>query len=118
MAIGMVWTWMGVGVTYFSSASARMMGSARPKSWNEVNGYTFYRARRADSFGRRSRVAGVMVDTPRVLGCQFGEIKGRARSRLTGIRTRGSPGPNAVALPIWGIFVLVARSSWLTSVYL
>src|SRR5947209_3717312 len=34
-ATGMVCAWMGVGVSYFSSASARTRGAARPKSWNE-----------------------------------------------------------------------------------
>jgi hypothetical protein len=33
----MVCTWIGVGVTYFSSASARVMGSAKPKSQKLVN---------------------------------------------------------------------------------
>ena len=40
-------------------------------------------------------------------------MKGQARNRLTGIRTRGSPGPDAVARIIWGIDVLVSRRSTL-----
>jgi hypothetical protein len=36
-------------------------------------------------------------------------MKGQARNRLTGIHTRGSPGPDEVAPIIWGIDVLVSR---------
>jgi hypothetical protein len=38
-------------------------------------------------------------------------MKGQARNRLTGIHTRGSPGPDEVAPFIWGIDVLVSRRS-------
>jgi hypothetical protein len=37
------------------------------------------------------------------------KVKGQARNRLTGIRTRGSPGPHEVARPIWPTDVLVSR---------
>ena len=40
----MVWAWIGVGVSYFSSVSARRIGSARPKSLNEVKEALFYMA--------------------------------------------------------------------------
>ena len=43
---GMVWAWIGVGVTYFSSARARRIGSARPKSLNEVKESLSYAAKR------------------------------------------------------------------------
>ena len=95
-AIGMVWVWIGVGVTYFSSASARVMGSARPKSLKEVNVEL--------SVARIGIVAAQGVSTirarggvrhPRVIGLSI-EIKGQARNRLTGIRTRGSPRPERV----------------------
>jgi hypothetical protein len=37
-------------------------------------------------------------------------MKGQA-NRLTGIRTRGSPGPDEVAPVIWGMDVFVSRRS-------
>jgi hypothetical protein len=40
-ATGMVCVWIGVGEAYFSSASARVMGCASPKSWKQVNVKTF-----------------------------------------------------------------------------
>ena len=43
---GMASVWIGVGVEYCSSARARMIGSARPKSLNEVKGYVLRVARR------------------------------------------------------------------------
>ena len=47
---------------------------------------------------------------PRVIWA-VGESEGQARNRLTGIRTRGSPGPYEVARPIWPTDVLVSRRS-------
>src|SRR5215510_13562059 len=38
---GMVWAWIGVGVAYCSSLSARVMGSARPSSRKAVNAESF-----------------------------------------------------------------------------
>ena len=46
---GMVWAWIGVGVTYFSSVRARRIGSARPKSLKEFNSKVFLCASRAAS---------------------------------------------------------------------
>jgi hypothetical protein len=46
------------------------------------------------------------------------KVKGQARNRLTGIRTRGSPGPDEVARIIWGIDVFVSRRSALRLVNL
>ena len=67
----MVWAWIGVGVTYFSSARARRIGSARPKSLKEVKRSLSYTAKRpprlceaAESRGlRTSRVARVVVSS-------------------------------------------------------
>jgi hypothetical protein len=50
---------------------------------------------------------------PRVIWA-VGESEGQARNRLTGIRTRGSPGPDKVAPVIWGMDVFVSRRSWLS----
>ena len=51
---------------------------------------------------------------PRVIWAVGESERGQARNRLTGIRTRGSPGPYEVALVIWGIDVFVSRRSWLS----
>src|SRR5262249_2877249 len=42
------------------------------------------------------------------------KVEGQARSRLTGFRTRGSPGPDEVALTIWGTDVSVSRQPLLS----
>src|SRR5665811_1434623 len=58
MARGMVWAWIGVGVTYFSSTSARVIGSTRPKSLNEVKeslSYSYMAKRPARYCERRNR---------------------------------------------------------------
>ena len=51
---------------------------------------------------------------PRVIWAVGESGRGQARNRLTGIRTRGSPGPDKVALVIWGMDVFVSRRSWLS----
>src|SRR5262245_9296032 len=38
---GMVCAWIGVGLAYCSSTSARVMGSARPKARKELNAESF-----------------------------------------------------------------------------
>src|ERR1700704_2056391 len=80
---GMVWAWMGVGVTYFSSVSARRIGSASPKSLKEFNSKSFYM--------RPDRIAWVRADTergvrdlPRGQGCQC------EKCRKTGLKTSGA----------------------------
>ena len=48
---------------------------------------------------------------PRVIWAVGESGRGQARNRLTGIRTRGSPGPDKVAPVIWGMDVFVSRRS-------
>jgi len=52
-----VCAWIGVGVSYFSSVSARRMGSARPKSLNAVNAESFYDSRRPCRVAMRRSVS-------------------------------------------------------------
>ena len=87
---GMVWAWIGVGVAYCSSMSARVMGSLRPRSRKEVKVESFVwrnglappmfglirhwhfwmrKSAQADCGGEQPRVAG-KLDTPRGLGCR------------------------------------------------
>jgi hypothetical protein len=68
MTIGIVCTWIGVGVAYFSSAIARASASLRPKpskDFNEELSVGALADRCATRCGRRLRVD---RDTPRDLG--------------------------------------------------
>ena len=86
---GMVWAWIGVGVTYCSSTSARVMGSQgrgreKRSKWNfrvarrtgapnarMIRHWHFWmrKSAQADCGGEQPRVAG-KLDTPRGLGCR------------------------------------------------
>src|SRR6516225_5456299 len=69
--VGIVCAWIGVGVRYFSSASARVIASLRVKSRKEVNEETFLRTRFLTPLrDARRPVLRVRQDTPRDLGCQ------------------------------------------------
>src|SRR3954467_9500535 len=70
---GMVWAWIGVGVTYFSSERARRIGSARPKSLKEFNSKSFY-VRPARLAGLRADAERGVRDIPRGQGCQLREV--------------------------------------------
>jgi hypothetical protein len=83
-------SWQSQSPGNLFSARARVVASARPRSWKE--------------FGRKSfaqRISGPRVvacsafarqRTPRVIWA-VGENQGRARNHSMMIRTRGSPGP-------------------------
>src|SRR5665213_1895859 len=72
---GMVWAWIGVGVRYFSAARARRIGSARPKSLNEVKESLFYIAKRPVRLANGG-IAG-FKDIPRGQGCRQVEKRKR-----------------------------------------
>jgi hypothetical protein len=97
MRIGILCAPIGVGMAYFSSATARVIASLRPKPGKEVaetvneRAFCFARWRGRCTMGHGSR-CGVNEDTPRAIWVSV-KIQERARNRLTGIRTRGSPEP-------------------------
>ena len=78
---GMVWAWIGVGVTYFSSARARRIGSARPKSLNEVKESLFYMAKRPCCSMRAAESRG-SKDIPRGQGCRSVWRNGRGGAKF------------------------------------
>src|SRR5512141_3097254 len=89
MARGMVWAWIGVGVTYFSSARARRIGSTRPKSLNEVKESLFYMANRPPrsceqrnrgvlKTSRVARVVGLLENRKRRGEIRFNELRARS----------------------------------------
>ncbi|MEA2978524.1 MAG: hypothetical protein QOF09_347, partial [Alphaproteobacteria bacterium] len=78
---GMVWAWIGVGVTYFSSERARRIGSARPKSLKEFNSKSFYV--RPDRLARmRAESERGVRDIPREKGCQMREMSENGAENL------------------------------------
>src|SRR6185437_3575274 len=88
-AIGMVWSWIGVGVTYFSSVRARRIGSARPNSLNEVNESLSYMANQPCCFtaggiagffktSRVARVVGYQEKRKRRGEIRFKELRARS----------------------------------------
>ena len=76
-----------MGVAYFSSVSARRIGSARPKSLNEFNSKSFYV--RPDRLARmRAESERGVRDIPRGQGCQC------ERCWKTGLKTSGAAKSN------------------------
>jgi hypothetical protein len=84
-----------VGVTYFSSARARRIGSARPKSLKEFNSKSFY-VRPARLAPMRADAERGVRDIPRGQGCQFSGMSENGAENLrrqTLRRDRLSRGP-------------------------
>jgi hypothetical protein len=65
--------WMGVGVEYCSSVSARVIGAARPKSLNEVKMRVLCGEGRAKSRTHRG-----VLETPRLIWAA--NVKGNLKS--------------------------------------
>src|SRR3954463_2945602 len=86
-AMGTVCAWIGVGVTYFSSARARRIGSARPKSLKEFNSKSFY-VRPAPLAAMQADVERGVRDIPRGQGCQFSGMSENGAENLRRINQK------------------------------